>query len=44
MPIWHPIEYIGEVGSAIGPLLLGLALESEATGYGARAAGIANSQ
>lgn len=25
-PIWHPIEYLGEIGTAIGPTLLGLAL------------------
>jgi 3-oxoacyl-[acyl-carrier-protein] synthase-1 len=25
---WHPIEFIGEVGSAIGPLLLGWALHA----------------
>ena len=26
--IWHPIEYIGEVGAAIGPCLLGWALHA----------------
>ncbi|MCL1029177.1 hypothetical protein [Serratia silvae] len=31
--IWHPIEYIGEVGAAIVPLLLGVALDSRQKGY-----------
>jgi 3-oxoacyl-[acyl-carrier-protein] synthase-1 len=26
--LWHPIEYIAEVGAAIGPLILGLALDA----------------
>jgi 3-oxoacyl-[acyl-carrier-protein] synthase-1 len=26
--LWHPIEYIGEVGAAIGPLVLGLAFHA----------------
>ena len=32
--VWHPIEYIGDVGAAIGPLLLGLALHAGRGGYG----------
>jgi len=32
--IWHPIEYIGDVGAAIGPLLLGVALHAGKNGYG----------
>lgn len=32
--LWHPIEYIGDVGAAIGPLLLGVALVSSRMKYG----------
>lgn len=32
--LWHPIEYIGEVGAAIGPLVLGVALQAARKGYG----------
>jgi 3-oxoacyl-[acyl-carrier-protein] synthase-1 len=32
--IWHPIEYIGDVGAAIGPLVFGLALHASEKGYG----------
>jgi 3-oxoacyl-[acyl-carrier-protein] synthase-1 len=32
--LWHPIEYIGDVGAAIGPLVLGLALHAGQKGYG----------
>ena len=32
--IWHPIEYIGDVGAAIGPIVLGLALHAGEKGYG----------
>ena len=32
--IWHPIEYIGDVGAAIGPILFGLALHAGHKGYG----------
>jgi 3-oxoacyl-[acyl-carrier-protein] synthase I len=31
--IWHPIEYLGEIGSAISPCLLGLALAAAKSGY-----------
>jgi 3-oxoacyl-[acyl-carrier-protein] synthase-1 len=31
--IWHPIEFLGEIGSAIGPGLLGLGLASSEGGY-----------
>jgi 3-oxoacyl-[acyl-carrier-protein] synthase I len=31
--LWHPIEYIGDVGAAIGPLILGLALHAGQKGY-----------
>jgi hypothetical protein len=30
---WHPIEYLGEIGTAIGPCLLGLALAAHRGGY-----------
>jgi len=33
MEIWHPVESIGEVGSAIFPCLLGWAFEAGARGY-----------
>jgi 3-oxoacyl-[acyl-carrier-protein] synthase-1 len=26
--VWHPIEYVGDVGAAIGPLLLAVALDA----------------
>jgi 3-oxoacyl-[acyl-carrier-protein] synthase-1 len=32
--LWHPIEYIGDVGAAIGPMILGLALHAGQKGYG----------
>jgi 3-oxoacyl-[acyl-carrier-protein] synthase-1 len=32
--LWHPIEYIGDVGAAIGPIVLGLALHAGQKGYG----------
>jgi 3-oxoacyl-[acyl-carrier-protein] synthase-1 len=32
--LWHPIEYIGDVGAAIGPIVLGLALHAGQQGYG----------
>jgi 3-oxoacyl-[acyl-carrier-protein] synthase-1 len=32
--LWHPNEFIGDVGAAIGPLVLGLALHAGAKGYG----------
>ncbi len=32
--LWHPIEYIGDVGAAIGPLVLGVALHASQKGYG----------
>ncbi len=32
--IWHPVECIGEVGAAIGPLILGVALSAARRGYG----------
>jgi 3-oxoacyl-[acyl-carrier-protein] synthase-1 len=31
--IWHPIEYLGEIGTAIGPCLLGLGLAAARSGY-----------
>lgn len=31
--IWNPIEYLGDIGSAIGPCLLGLALVASRGGY-----------
>lgn len=31
--IWHPIEYLGEIGSAIGPCLLNVALAAARGGY-----------
>ena len=33
--LWHPIEFIGEVGSAIGPCVIGLALHASQKKYGA---------
>lgn len=33
MDIWHPIEYTGEIGAAIVPFLLGLALDAGQKGY-----------
>jgi 3-oxoacyl-[acyl-carrier-protein] synthase-1 len=32
--LWHPIEYIGDVGAAIGPIVLGLALHASRKRYG----------
>lgn len=32
--VWHPIEYIGDVGAAIGPIILGWALHAGRKGYG----------
>ena len=32
--VWHPIEFLGEIGSAIGPCLLGLGLEAMRQGWG----------
>ena len=32
--VWHPIEYTGDLGAAIGPLLLSWALEAGQKGYG----------
>jgi 3-oxoacyl-[acyl-carrier-protein] synthase I len=31
--LWHPIEYVGEVGAAIGPLALAMALHAGRNGY-----------
>jgi 3-oxoacyl-[acyl-carrier-protein] synthase I len=31
--IWHPIEYLGEIGAAIAPCLLGVALAAHRIGY-----------
>jgi len=32
--LWHPIEYIGDVGAAIGPIVLAVALHAGQKGYG----------
>jgi 3-oxoacyl-[acyl-carrier-protein] synthase-1 len=32
--LWHPIECVGDVGAAIGPLVLGLALHASQKDYG----------
>ena len=32
--LWHPIEYIGDVGAAIGSIVLGWALHAGQKGYG----------
>lgn len=32
--LWHPIEYIGDVGAAIGPIVLAVALHASQKGYG----------
>jgi 3-oxoacyl-[acyl-carrier-protein] synthase I len=32
--LWHPIEFIGDVGAAIGPVVLGVALHAGEKGYG----------
>lgn len=32
--LWHPIEYIGDVGAAIGPIVLGLAIDASRKDYG----------
>jgi 3-oxoacyl-[acyl-carrier-protein] synthase-1 len=31
--LWHPIEFIGDVGTAIGPIAFGWALHAACTGY-----------
>jgi 3-oxoacyl-[acyl-carrier-protein] synthase I len=31
--LWHPIEYIGNCGAAIGPVILGVALHARQKGY-----------
>jgi 3-oxoacyl-[acyl-carrier-protein] synthase-1 len=31
--VWHPIEYLGDVGAAIGPVLVGVALHAGQKGY-----------
>ena len=33
MELWHPIESVGDVGAAIGPLLAGVALDAVQHGY-----------
>ncbi len=33
MDLWHPSEYVGEIGAAFGPLALALALEANRKGY-----------
>lgn len=33
LPLWHPIEHLGEIGAAIVPCLLGLALEAGRRGW-----------
>lgn len=32
--LWHPIEHIGDVGAAIGPIVMGVALHAGQRGYG----------
>ena len=32
--LWHPIEYIGDVGAAIGPIVLSVAFHASLKGYG----------
>lgn len=32
--LWHPIEYVGDVGAAIGPVILAVALHAGRKGYG----------
>jgi 3-oxoacyl-[acyl-carrier-protein] synthase-1 len=32
--LWHPIEYIGDVGAAIGPIVLAVALHASQNDYG----------
>ena len=32
--LWHPIEYVGDIGAAIGPILLGVALHASRMEYG----------
>jgi 3-oxoacyl-[acyl-carrier-protein] synthase-1 len=32
--LWHPIEFIGDVGAAIGPIALGIALHAGQKAYG----------
>ncbi len=40
LPVWHPIEYLGEIGAAIVPCLLGLALEAGRRGWAPDAAAL----
>jgi 3-oxoacyl-[acyl-carrier-protein] synthase-1 len=41
LPLWHPIEYLGEIGAAIGPCLIAWASHAMRAGYapGANALG-----
>jgi 3-oxoacyl-[acyl-carrier-protein] synthase-1 len=32
--LWHPIEFLGDVGAAIGPVVLGVGLDAGRKGYG----------
>ncbi|MGE0646146.1 MAG: hypothetical protein AB7P24_21030 [Nitrospira sp.] len=32
--LWHPVEYVGEVGAAIGPIVMGVALHASHRAYG----------
>lgn len=32
--LWHPIEYVGDIGAAIGPVILAVALHAGRKGYG----------
>jgi 3-oxoacyl-[acyl-carrier-protein] synthase I len=32
--LWHPIEYIGDVGAAIGPIVMGVTLHASEKAYG----------
>jgi 3-oxoacyl-[acyl-carrier-protein] synthase-1 len=32
--LWHPIEFIGDVGAAIGPVVFGVGLHASTKGYG----------
>jgi 3-oxoacyl-[acyl-carrier-protein] synthase-1 len=32
--LWHPIEFIGDVGAAIGPVVFAVALDASRKGYG----------
>jgi 3-oxoacyl-[acyl-carrier-protein] synthase-1 len=31
--LWHPIEFLGEIGAAVGPTVLGIALHAARQGY-----------